>query len=319
MTATVVVVGAGPAGLSAASAAARAGARTVLFEEGAQAGGQLLYRLLPAELKPGEPAVRPRELASRLVSEAQNAGVEIHTESVVAGCFGGHEILVAQDDGAQRITYDAMIVAAGSTDLPYPFPGATFPGVFSARALQNLLNRHRVRPGRRFAIIGQGDDAEELMADVLLAGGEVAWSGIAPAPFLEAIGHDGVVGLRVGQDRIAVDVIAIAVGRQADPALATMAGTPIGFSAELGGLVPLVDVRVHSPVDGIFVAGDAAGIGSVGEAIAEGNLAGVAAAAAVGLATDRDVDEARAVGGAALARRISLRAAVSPVAVQPYE
>jgi hypothetical protein len=185
--------------------------------------------------------------------------------------------------------------------------------------LQILLNQHRLRPGGRFAIVGPGDDADELAIDVLLAGGEVVWSGIAPAPFLEAIGRDGVRGLRIGQDRIDVDVIAIAVGRQADPALATMAGTPLAFAAELGGLVPLVDERLQSPVPGLFVAGDAAGAGTVAAAIAEGRLAGVAAAAAVGLATEEDVTAARLAGGESLARRIGLRAGLSPVAVQPYE
>ena len=94
---------------------------------------------------------------------------------------------------------DALIVTTGSTDLPYPFPGATYPGVFSGRGLQILINRYRVRPGRRFAIIGGAGDAEELAVDIMLAGGEMVWSGIAPAPFLRAEGVDGVNGLWVGQ------------------------------------------------------------------------------------------------------------------------
>ena len=88
--------------------------------------------------------------------------------------------------------------------------------------------------------------------------------------------------LAVGQERHRVDVIAIAIGRQADPALATMAGVPLAFAAELGGLVPLVDEPPAKLVPGLFVAGDAAGVGSVAAAIAEGRLAGVAAAASLG-------------------------------------
>jgi thioredoxin reductase len=208
-------------------------------------------------------------------------------------------------------------VATGSTDLPYPFAGATFPGVFSARGLRILLHRHRVRPGRRFAIIGGGEEAEELAVDVMLAGGEVVWSGIAPAPFIRAQGTDGVRELVVGQERFIVDVIAIAVGRQADHSLATMAGVPLGFAAELGGLVPVVDERMQSSIPGLFVAGDAAGVGSMAAVIAEGRLAGVAAAASLGLAGDENVVATRAAGGAELKWRQTLRAAMQSVAVQP--
>ena len=119
-------------------------------------------------------------------------------------------------------------MATGSTDLPYPFAGATYPGVFSARGLQILLNLHRVRPGRRFAIIGGAADAEELAVDVMLGGGGL--ERYRARAFLSADGVEGVRGLTVGQDHYAVDVIAIAVGRQADPALATMVGTPLAFS-----------------------------------------------------------------------------------------
>ena len=148
----------------------------------------------------------------------------------VAGCFAGLELLVVEEGISSREVPDILIVTTGSTDLPYPFAGATYPGVFSARGLQILLNLHRVRPGRRVAIIGGAGDAEEIAVDIMLAGGEVVWSGIAPAPFLRADGAQGVRGLTVGQDEYAVDVIAIAVGHQADPALATMAGTPLAFS-----------------------------------------------------------------------------------------
>jgi len=212
-----------------------------------------------------------------------------------------------------------MIVATGSTDLPYPFAGATLPGVFSGRGMQILLNTHRVRPGRRFAIIGGASDAEELAVDVMLAGGEVVWSGIAPAPFLRAEGADGVRRLAVGSDHYAVDVIAIAVGRQADPALATMAGTPLAFSPDLGGLVPQIDDSLQSPVRGLFVAGDAAGVGSVAAVIAEGRLAGITAAASLGLASNEDVAAVRAAGGPELTWRLGRRTTLEAVTVQPYE
>jgi sarcosine oxidase subunit alpha len=253
-----------------------------------------------------------------LAADARAAGAEIETSTVVAGCFSQQELLVVRDGEARRRRPDALILATGSTDLPYPFAGATLPGVFSARGVQILLHAHRVRPGRRFAIVGGAAYAEELVGDVELAGGEVVWSGIAPPSFLRATGEDGVRELVVGQDRFAVDVIAVAVGRQADPALATMAGVPLVFVAELGGPVPMVDHRLLSPVPGVFVAGDAAGVGSVAAVIGEGRLAGAAATASLGLASDAAVEEARAAAGAEAAWRNALRASREVLAVQPY-
>ena len=83
-----------------------------------------------------------------------------------------------------------MIVATGSTDLPYPFAGATYPGVFSATGTADSAE-HASRPSRVAGSPSSGgaDDAEELAVDIMLAGGEVVWSGItAPAPFLRATG-----------------------------------------------------------------------------------------------------------------------------------
>ena len=319
MTPSIVVVGAGPAGLAAATEAAAAGAAVTLFDEQEQPGGQLRYRIQPLAVAPEAHADRPDRIAGRLIDAALASGVEFRTSATVAGCFAGLELLVLEEGVPSRAVPDGLIVATGSTDLPYPFAGATYPGVFSARGLRILLHLHRVRPGRRFAIIGGGADAEELAVDVMLAGGEVVWSGVAPAPFLRADGETGVRGLTVGQDDHAVDVIAVAVGRQADPALATMAGTPLAFSTELGGLIPLVDDHLRSPIAGLFVAGDAAGVGSVSAAIAEGRLAGIAAAASLGLASDEDVAAARAAGGPELAWRLSARTALPAVSTQPYQ
>lgn len=319
MTPRVAVVGAGPAGLAAATAAARLGAAVSLYDEQPESGGQLRYRVRPVVPGPGHAAVRPNHLAARLTAEAITVGVSIETGAVVAGLFLPRALLVVRDREAWRSNPDAVILATGSTDLPFPFAGATLPGVFSARGLQILLNVHRVRPGRRFAIIGGDDAAEELADDVLLAGGEVVWSGIAPDSFFRAVGDTGVRQLIVGQERFGVDIVAIAVGRQADPALAVMAGVPVVFAPELGGLVPIVDDSMESPVPRVFVAGDAAGIGTVATVIAEGRLAGTAAAASLGLVGGELVDESRGSGGDELVWRHSMRVARPVVAVQPYE
>ena len=315
----VVVVGAGPAGLAAAATAGQAGADVLVLEERSETGGQLRYRLLPVAPMPGVAAERPSVLAERLLVAAAGAGAEIRTDALVAGCFPDSVEMVVESRRARQMTADALIVATGSTDLPYPFAGATFPGVFSARGLQILLNVHRVRPGARFAVIGGGDEAEEVIGDIELAGGEVVWGGIAPAPFLRAVGADGMTGLVVGQDRYEVDAIAIAVGRQPDSALAAMAGVPIAFAGALGGPAPVVDDRLQSSVPRLFVAGDAAGVGSVAAAIEEGRLAGMAAAHALGLIRDDMLAAVTGTRGPEVVWRTGVRASLHPVFAQPDE
>jgi succinate dehydrogenase/fumarate reductase flavoprotein subunit len=97
-----------------------------------------------------------------------------------------------------------------------------------------------------------------------------------------------------------------------------MAGTPLAFSAELGGLIPLINNSLQSPVRGLFVAGDAAGVGSVAAVVAEGRLAGIAAASSLGLASDEDVAAVRANAGPELAWRLGRRSALEAVSAQPY-
>jgi hypothetical protein len=108
------------------------------------------------------------------------------------------------------------------------------------------------------------------------------------------------------------------MGRQPDAALATMAGAELGFGPQLGGLVPLLSENLEATRN-VFVAGDAAGVGSVAAAIAEGQLAGLAAAVALGKAEAVEANTARISGGEELKWREAQRRALRPVHVQPYQ
>lgn len=317
-TPEILIIGGGPAGLTAAAAAAGRGAVVTLVDERTILGGQLTYRVQAIEPGSGEIADRPANLADRLMAEAVAAGASLRPDALVAGIYGGREVAIVESERAWSCVPDAVIVATGSTDLPYPFSGATYPGVLARRAVQILVNQHRVLPGRKVAIIGAGSDADELEIDILLAGGEVVWKDVAPAPMLRAEGRQGVEALAVGPALIPTDIIAIAVGRQADVSVATMAGAALSFAPELGGWVPLADRQMRCPETDVFVAGDAAGVGSVGAAISEGRLAGIAAAAFVGLANERDIEATRERGGQELAWRLEMRAQLEPTYAQPY-
>lgn len=314
----VLVVGGGPAGLAAAAAAAQAGASVLLVDEQSQLGGQLRYRVQPLVAAEGQPAVRPGELRETLISEATGAGAVLQAGTIAAGWYPGGKVLLVDGDTGRVVEPQALVVASGSTDLPFPFRGATLPGVFTSRATQTLLNQWRVRPGQRFAVVGSGAEAEDVAIDIVLAGGEVVCQGVAPAHLMQARGADGVREFQVGDERYEVDCVVIAMGRQPDASLAAMAGAELGFGPQLGGLVPLLSADLEA-APGVFVAGDAAGTGSVAAAIAEGRLAGLAAARSLGHDADADLARARELGGDELRWRAEQREALRAVCAQPYQ
>ena len=314
----VLVVGGGPAGLAAAEAASSAGADVLLVDENSELGGNLRYRVQPLAPAERELPVRPADLRDALVSSASHAGADLRAGVIAAGWYAGGKVLLVEGDAARVVTPRVVVVASGSTDLPFPFAGATLPGVFSARAIQILLNQWRVLPGQRFAVLGPESEAGTVAVDIALAGGEVVIQGVAPAHLLRAYGADSVRELRIGDERYEVDCVVIAMGRQPDAALAIMAGAELGFSPQLGGLVPLLSTDLLA-TPRVFVAGEAAGIGSTAVVIAEGRLAGLSAAAALGDAEAGQSRIAMSASGEELKWRQEQRMNLRPVHAQPYQ
>ena len=275
----VAVVGAGPAGVAAALAAHRAGARTLLIDEQAAIGGHLRWSVATVsggtELD-GLPGLRAAE---RLAEQVEAAGVATRLGTIAWGLFEGPVLGLAGGNGAEELAARAVVVATGSTDIVAPFPGSTLPGVMTGRAVEIFLHLHRVLPGRRFVVLGQGEDAERVARAIELAGAEVVARASEPAA-LRVLGGEVVEQVVVGGQTLAVDAVALALGRQPDAELAQQAQAQVIFSPAAGGWVPRRGERLETSIEGVAVAGDAGGIMDVAEALAEGELAGLAAAGA---------------------------------------
>jgi hypothetical protein len=320
----VLVVGAGSAGLAAAVSAARHGARVLLLDERAEAGGRLRYRIQPsAASRDGTSASdseSPREMLGRLLSEAAAAGVQMLPNTVAWGRFAGGSVGAARGNEPLLLHPGATVLCAGSTDLPLPFPGWSLPGVVAARAALILVTQWRVLPGRRWAVVGGHPDGEEVATALSLAGGEVVAVAPAGAALSATAGADGALAaLAVDGERFAVDMVAVAAGRQPDPALAVMSGVAMGYDPDLGGHVPLLDAAGRTSDPRLLVAGEAAGVCSPEVARAEGRIAGIAAAAVVGRAGEADVAAALAADSDALAERLAIRRGLQPVYEQAYQ
>ena len=178
----VLVVGAGPAGLMAAEAASAAGARVILCEEQARAGGALLSERTEVDGMSGA------EWALAAPARLQASGVRIMTRTAVFGwydsnTFGAIERVADHlpeppahlpRQRLWRIAAKQVVIATGAQERPVVFPDNDRPGVMLASAARSYVNQFAVQPGRRAVIFGNNQSMETTAADLVRAGIEVA-------------------------------------------------------------------------------------------------------------------------------------------------
>lgn len=169
----LVVIGAGPAGMSAAVAASGLGLRTLLLDEQARAGGQIYRnvaaagpeaaRLLGGDYMHGLGLVR--QLSASAVEVLHGAVVwNIDRDLTVTGLHDGHTFQVR---AAQ------LIAATGSIERASPLPGWTLPGVMNAGAAQIALKSSGIVPAGRILLAGTGPLLLLVATQLLDAGAEV--------------------------------------------------------------------------------------------------------------------------------------------------
>ncbi|WP_232073057.1 FAD-dependent oxidoreductase [Variovorax sp. RA8] len=168
----LLVIGAGPAGLSAALAARRAGAGVLVLDERLQTGGQFYKPLAPSH-HAAAPADRQFADGLALEREALGAGVDIEQDAQVWAAFSPNEVGALIGGQAHVIACRQLVIAPGAYERPAPFPGWTLPGVMTTGAGQTLARAYRVAPGQRVLIAGNGPLNLQLAAELLAGGAEV--------------------------------------------------------------------------------------------------------------------------------------------------
>ena len=178
----VLVIGAGPGGLSAAIAARSAGAAVVVVDERAQPGGQYFKQLSVDPAGAAAPDRQHREGAA-LIETARRLGVDIRSGVTIWGAFEPGLFAAVAADRSHRFAPKATIVATGAYERPWPVPGWTLPGVMTTGAAQTLWRTARRLPGRRVLIAGNGPLNLQLAAELIEGGAEVvAVVEVAPRP-----------------------------------------------------------------------------------------------------------------------------------------
>jgi sarcosine oxidase, subunit alpha len=295
----VLVVGAGPAGLAAALAAADGGARVMMCDEQAEFGGSLLGSS-GAEIDGHKGSDWARHVSSEL---ARNARVTLLARTTAFGYFPHNliglnerlsEHLSAPREGRARerlwqVRAKRVVLATGSIERPLVFPGNDRPGVMLAGAAQAYLNRYGVRVGKRAVLVTSNDTAYSVALDLKGAGVAIAaiadlrespsgyWVQAARAAGIEVLAAASVRGTR-GDAR--VTGINLVSGTYAcDCVLMSGGFTPSVhlFSQSRGKLVWSDTVQAFLPgtsAEAERSAGACRGVFDLAEVLADGYAAG---------------------------------------------
>jgi sarcosine oxidase, subunit alpha len=299
----VLVVGAGPAGMSAALAAAKHGAHVILADENARLGGTLGYD------HGGD--VETHLLLEKLRTEVEaHPRIEVHLGTHAAGYYTDRLLPLVGPQGMAKVRAGQVIVAGGAFEQPAVFRNNDLPGVMMGSAAQRLIHRYAVKPFRRAVLLAGNDQAYRVAMDLLAAGVELAAvvdlrADAAPAGMAladlpiysgyciyEAVGNAVLEGVWVcpwdGQgnaDRsrgvfIPCDGVAMSVGWAPAAALLYQAGTRMRFDDACQQFVP------ERLPPGVHAAGRINGIYGLRDALADGERA---AQDALGLASAADL------------------------------
>jgi sarcosine oxidase subunit alpha len=318
----VLVVGAGPAGLAAALAAASSGARVMICDEQAMFGGRLPSEgdaLIDGLSTQAWLAQAVRALASQpnVVMLPRTTAFGYFAHNLIGLCQRVTDHLPAPAATGPRerlwqIRAKEVVICAGALERPLVFPGNDRPGIMLAGAARTWLNRYGVKPGRRVGVVTAHDGAYRAALDLHAAGVDIAfiaevrgtadgqWPAAARAAGLRVESGMTVTGTR-GRLRVTgVTLAKLSADERAGGGEQRFACDALLMS---GGYTP--SVHLHSQSRGKLLwnddlqaflpdacaerersAGACGGVFGLAEALADGAAAGAGAASAAGFAAD---------------------------------
>ncbi len=297
-----LIIGGGPAGLSAAVELGQRGVRTLVVDDKHRLGGKLVLQThrFFGSINACYAGTRGIDIATRLADEvAQYDCVDVWPNTTAVGVYSDHKVGVVRD-GREYVLIEpqALLVATGAREKSLTFKGNTLPGVYGAGAFQTLVNRDLVRAAERLFIVGGGNVG-------LIAGYHALQAGIQVVGLVEALPQCG--GYKVHEDKLArmgvpiytshtvlsangeemVESVTIA---QIDQNWRPIPGSERSFACDTlliaVGLDP-VDEFYHKAIEfgmRAFAAGDADEVAEASAAMFSGKIRGLEIARALGYA-----------------------------------
>jgi len=302
----VLIIGAGPTGLTAACIVAEAGLEVTIVDENQQAGGSLGYNR-------GGNLAMARQLTELLDKVAGYSNINLVTGAYAAGYYPDHLIPIVANDGITKVRAKTVIVASGAFEQPPVFRYNDLPGVMLGSAAQRLIYRYGVKPFNNGVVVTANDYGYRVALDLIDAGTkvlavvdlrtvaspfsvEVAKRGVKIYPghcVYEALAssdkssvrgaiicaYDEHKNVAITSKKITIecDGIAMSAGWAPAGALLYQAGTSMQFDY---GVQQFVPSRIP---DGIFAAGKVNGIYELEQRINDGTRAANAALRYLGL------------------------------------
>ena len=174
ITTDIAVIGAGPAGLSAAIEAAKTGAKVLLADENRLPGGQLFKQIHKFfGSKEHLAGTRGYEIGQQLIEEARKNSVDIMLNTLAFGIFAENKIGLVREGRCYELDAEKIILATGGQENYLAFEGSTLPGVMGAGAAQTMINVNRVLPGKRVVMLGSGNVGLIVSYQLMQAGADV--------------------------------------------------------------------------------------------------------------------------------------------------
>jgi len=299
-----LILGGGPAGLSAAVELGKAGVRTLIVDDKHRLGGKLVLQTHKffGSIEACHAGTRGIDIATRLESEVDRfENVSVWLNSTALAVFADRKVGILREGHYVIVQPHILLVATGARERSLVFRGNTLPGVYGAGAFQTLVNRDLVRPTERLFIVGGGNVG-------LIAGYHALQAGISVVGLCEALPECG--GYKVHKDklvRMGVPVytshtVVCADGRDEvesvtiaciDPSWKPIPGTERTFACDTVlvavGLDPVDEFYTKAREYGLpaYAAGDAEEIAEASAAMFTGRIRGLEIARALG----RDVGE----------------------------
>ncbi|MBN2126535.1 MAG: FAD-dependent oxidoreductase [Deltaproteobacteria bacterium] len=192
----VLILGGGPAGLSAAVELGRLGVDTLIVDDKDRPGGKLVLQTHKffGSVEDSHAGTRGFEIGRILAEKISKLpSVDTWLNTTAVGVFADGIVGVVKGKTYRRIRPERLLVATGAREKMLSFPGNTLPGVYGAGAFQTLVNRDLVRSSERVLIVGGGNVG-------LIAGYHAIQAGIEVAALIEALPRVG--GYKVHEDKL---------------------------------------------------------------------------------------------------------------------